>query len=130
MLVVTDLDDTLIGDDEATAAFTRWWQSAAVPRGSRLVFNTGRSLSKCQALLAEKGAVLPEPDFLISSVGTKVGPHMASRADWLAHVGLKLWCHHAKPASTAKCETHSRTGRTICRLGAKWAAYIVSGRAN
>jgi hypothetical protein len=39
--VVSDLDETMIGDDEATAAFTGWWQSAMVPAGGRLVYNTG-----------------------------------------------------------------------------------------
>ncbi len=42
VLLVSDLDDTMIGDDAATAAFTRWWQEEAVPAGGRLVFNTGR----------------------------------------------------------------------------------------
>lgn len=42
VLLVSDLDDTMIGDDDATAAFTRWWQEEAVPAGGRLVFNTGR----------------------------------------------------------------------------------------
>lgn len=43
-LIVSDLDDTMVGDDAATAAFTRWWQDEAVPRGSRLVYNTGRAM--------------------------------------------------------------------------------------
>ena len=41
-----DLDDTMLGDDGGTAAFKRFWQQEAVPRGSRLVYNTGRSLDK------------------------------------------------------------------------------------
>ncbi len=41
VLLVSDLDDTMMGDDEATAAFTSWWQSAMVPAGGRLVYNTG-----------------------------------------------------------------------------------------
>lgn len=47
--------------------------SQAVPRGSRLVYNTGRALHKCIALFEEKRGVLPPPDCLITSVGTKVG---------------------------------------------------------
>lgn len=37
VLVVSDLDDTMIGDDEATTAFARWWRDEAVPAGGRLV---------------------------------------------------------------------------------------------
>ncbi|KAL4425696.1 hypothetical protein ABPG75_009712 [Micractinium tetrahymenae] len=72
VLLVSDLDDTMIGDDAATAAFTRWWQEEAVPAGGRLVFNTGRALDLFQALLVEKGDVLAQPDMLISAIGTRI----------------------------------------------------------
>mmetsp|Transcript_13029 Transcript_13029/g.39460 ORF Transcript_13029/g.39460 Transcript_13029/m.39460 type:complete len:458 (-) Transcript_13029:370-1743(-) len=72
VLLVSDLDDTMIGDDNGTAAFKRFWQQEAVPRGSRLVYNTGRALEKCQQLFHEKRDVLPVPDYLITSVGTQV----------------------------------------------------------
>lgn len=45
--------------------------SQAVPRGSKLVYNTGRALDKCVALFEEKRGVLPPPDYLITSVGSK-----------------------------------------------------------
>lgn len=72
VLLISDLDDTMIGDDSGTAAFKRYWQREAVPRGSRLVYNTGRALDKCQELFKEMNDVLPMPDYLITSVGTKV----------------------------------------------------------
>ena len=72
VLVVSDLDDTMIGDDEATAAFTAWWLAEGVAAGGRLVYNTGRALDLFQALLAEKGQLLAEPDRLISSLGTRI----------------------------------------------------------
>ena len=37
VLVVSDLDDTMIGNDAATAEFKDYWENVAVPRGSRLV---------------------------------------------------------------------------------------------
>ncbi|KAL4445901.1 hypothetical protein ABPG77_009100 [Micractinium sp. CCAP 211/92] len=72
VLLVSDLDDTMIGDDAATAAFTRWWQEEAVPAGGRLVFNTGRALDLFQALLVEKGDLMAQPDMLISAIGTRI----------------------------------------------------------
>lgn len=47
VLLISDLDDTMIGDDKGTAAFKRYWQREALPRGSRLVYNTGHALDKC-----------------------------------------------------------------------------------
>lgn len=72
VLLVTDLDDTLCGDDEATAAFAGWWRAQGAPAGGRLVYNTGRSLELFYRLLDDKRHCMPEPDVLISAVGTKI----------------------------------------------------------
>lgn len=72
VLVVSDLDDTMVGDDEATAKFTEWWRSVGVPAGGRLIYNTGRALDLFEKLIEEKKDCLAEPDLLISSVGTKI----------------------------------------------------------
>lgn len=42
VMVVSDLDGTMIGDDHATIAFKEFWQTDALLRGSVLVYNTGR----------------------------------------------------------------------------------------
>lgn len=72
VMVVSDLDGTMVGDDEATKAFRNFWQKQAVVRGSVLVYSTGRSLQSFQALLREKNHCLNVPDVLVSSVGTKI----------------------------------------------------------
>jgi sucrose-6F-phosphate phosphohydrolase len=76
VMLVTDLDDTLIGKDhqadDATLRFTQWWRSHGVPAGGRLVYNTGRALDLFLSLLDEKAHCIAEPDLLISSVGTKI----------------------------------------------------------
>ena len=43
-LVVSDLDDTMVGDDAASSAFRRWWEAEGVVAGGRLAYNTGRAL--------------------------------------------------------------------------------------
>ena len=73
VMIVSDLDGTMVGDDAATAAFTAaWTKEGAFPPGSALVYSTGRSLESFAALIAEKGDVMAVPDALICAVGTKV----------------------------------------------------------
>ncbi len=68
VMVVSDLDGTMIGDDAATAAFKQFWETEAITRGSLLVYNTGRALNKFEELCGEKSGCLAMPDVLISSV--------------------------------------------------------------
>lgn len=72
LLLVSDLDDTMIGDDVATGAFTQWWQEEGVPAGGRLVYNTGRALDLFESLLEDKGKLLATPDMLITAIGTRI----------------------------------------------------------
>ena len=73
IMIVSDLDGTMVGDDAATAAFTAaWTEEGAFPPGSALVYSTGRSLESFAALIAEKRGVMAVPDALICAVGTKV----------------------------------------------------------
>jgi sucrose-6-phosphatase len=69
-LLVTDLDNTLIGDDGALKCLNAWFKAHRQTYGSKLVYATGRSLKSYQRLLTQTS--LLEPDILIASVGTEI----------------------------------------------------------
>ena len=72
VLIVSDLDGTMIGNDEHTRAFRQYWESTAKPPGSKLVYSTGRSLESYTRLIEAKADVMVQPDGLICAVGTRV----------------------------------------------------------
>ena len=78
-LFSTDLDGTLLGSPEATWRFTRAWQSLNSGRRPLLVYNTGRTIMDTRALTEARD--LPEPDFIIGSVGTELYDSLYNRAD-------------------------------------------------
>jgi sucrose-6-phosphatase len=69
-LLVTDLDNTLIGDEEALQCLNDWFKQHRQTYGSYLVYATGRSLKSYQRLITQTS--LLEPDVLIASVGTEI----------------------------------------------------------
>ena len=69
LLLVTDLDHTLVGDDFAQEQLNEWFNELR-SQGGKLVYSTGRSLTLYKQLTTE--APLLKPDILIASVGTEV----------------------------------------------------------
>lgn len=69
-LLITDLDNTLVGDDAALAELNRQLDFHRQEYDSQLVYSTGRSVTRYRQLKAEKP--LLEPDALILSVGTEI----------------------------------------------------------
>jgi sucrose-6-phosphatase len=69
-LFVTDLDNTLVGDDSALSELNHLLRSSAVTHGSKIVYITGRSLTLYRKLATEKH--LLEPDALVTAVGTEI----------------------------------------------------------
>ncbi|HEY9740025.1 MAG TPA: sucrose-phosphate phosphatase [Coleofasciculaceae cyanobacterium] len=69
-LFVTDLDNTLVGDDEALKELNQQLAQHRQEYGTKIVYATGRSRSIYHDLKAEKQ--LLDPDALIAAVGTEI----------------------------------------------------------
>ncbi|ARV62645.1 sucrose-phosphate phosphatase [Nostocales cyanobacterium HT-58-2] len=69
-LFVTDLDNTLVGDDNALSRLNDRLQQTRQEHGTKIVYATGRSPILYQELKNAKN--LLEPDALILSVGTEI----------------------------------------------------------
>lgn len=69
-LLVTDLDNTLVGDDAALLTLNQQLQKHREEMGTRIVYSTGRSPTLYRQLKSEKPML--DPDCLILSVGTEV----------------------------------------------------------
>lgn len=69
-LFVTDLDNTLVGDDKALAELKRQLSQHRGEYGTKIVYATGRSPTLYRQLQTEKH--LLQPDALIAAVGTEI----------------------------------------------------------
>lgn len=69
-LFITDLDNTLVGDDQALDDLNQRLSHHRNTYGSKIVYSTGRSLTSYRQLCSEKS--LLSPDALITGVGTAV----------------------------------------------------------
>ncbi|WP_296079888.1 HAD-IIB family hydrolase [uncultured Agrobacterium sp.] len=67
-LFSSDLDGTLVGNNEATARFRDYWHSLPDAERPLLVFNSGRLIDDQLDLI--ETVPLPRPDYIIGGVGT------------------------------------------------------------
>ncbi len=83
-LVITDLDGTLTGDDDALQEF-----SEMINRETRIGFGiaTGRRLSEAMDYI--KSLKLPQPDLILSSAGTELhyGKNLTPDRTWQKQIG-------------------------------------------
>jgi len=78
-LFSTDLDGTLLGQPESCWRFAAAWAALPVRRRPILVYNTSRTVANTLPLVLTRG--LPEPDFIIGSVGTEFHDGLHDSAD-------------------------------------------------
>lgn len=83
-LLLTDIDDTLIGDRDALARLLGWLEGRRAEVGFGVA--TGRSLPQALGGLSEWG--VPLPDVIVASVGTEVywGSDLVRDAGWRQHI--------------------------------------------
>ncbi|MDI6400853.1 HAD-IIB family hydrolase [Balneolaceae bacterium ANBcel3] len=89
-MLITDIDDTLVGDDEALEQFITIMEKNRKEVGFGVA--TGRSLELVEEILAEKN--IPVPDVIISSVGTEIyyGPdlkNLSHDSGWRSHISYQ-----------------------------------------
>lgn len=78
-LFVTDLDNTLVGDDDALNQLNQQLSQHRQNYGTKIVYSTGRSLTLYRQLEAEKHLLVP--DALVTSVGTEIYYHGSETPD-------------------------------------------------
>ncbi|HEY9617862.1 MAG TPA: sucrose-phosphate phosphatase [Microcoleaceae cyanobacterium] len=78
-LLVTDLDNTLVGDDQAMLELNQQLSHHRQHYGSKIVYSTGRSPIRYQELATAKP--LLEPNILIAAVGTEIYVNGSDRPD-------------------------------------------------
>ncbi len=66
----SDLDGTLLGEQQSRKQFIAIWNALSADNRPILCYNTGRMLDDILALIAN--GKLPEPEYIISGVGTSI----------------------------------------------------------
>ena len=81
---LTDIDDTLIGDDDALNQWIGWFEVHRDRVGFGVV--TGRPIESARAVLLEHQ--VPFPDIMVTSVGTEMyyGKDLLADKGWQAHI--------------------------------------------
>ncbi len=69
-LFCSDLDGTLLGNPEASLRFKAAWESLPPETRPLLVYNSGRTVGDVRRFVSS--GLLPSPDFIIGTMGTRI----------------------------------------------------------
>jgi sucrose-6F-phosphate phosphohydrolase len=81
-VLITDLDNTLVGNDRATRMLNR--TLLAIRHRFYLVYATGRSYRSAQELMAQKQLI--RPDYWVTGVGTEIYHRGTQDLHWAKHI--------------------------------------------
>jgi sucrose-6-phosphatase len=87
-LFVTDLDHTLVGNDESLDQLNLILHQYRQSKGTKIVYATGRSPASYQDLATEKGLI--PPDALIAAVGSEIylAAAMTPDKEWASKLSI------------------------------------------
>ncbi|KAH8739398.1 sucrose-phosphatase-like HAD superfamily hydrolase [Cryptosporidium ryanae] len=114
IVLVTDLDGTLLGNEYYLGKFNDIWTRQHMFNGSKLIYSTGRNLK--DFLLVSKQCDLLKPDFAICGVGTEIYEfpgeplEMSTYRDYLRYV---LKCEKESEASLSAVQKHYDMGEEV-----------------
>eukprot|EP00923_Selenidium_pygospionis_P031648 GHVN01056011.1.p1 GENE.GHVN01056011.1~~GHVN01056011.1.p1 ORF type:complete len:530 (+),score=72.30 GHVN01056011.1:71-1660(+) len=83
VVLVTDLDGTLVGHDDHLKEFNTYWLREHAWRGSVLVYSTGRNLKDMLTVAHDRD--LLKPDYAVCGVGTEIYSFRPPRDDGSEH---------------------------------------------
>ncbi len=86
-LLISDLDHTLLGDDDATFRFAGFIEARR--QEWCVVYNSSRFMSSIRESV--RGTALPEPDLIIGGMGTQIEPVRILEHDPAIAQGLGAW---------------------------------------
>ena len=91
-LLSFDVDNTLIDLTTQYGTFTKTWEKFRPDNGIMLTYNTGRMVDDMLDMIERR--ILPEPDYIIAGVGTRIYDysirHFVKEFDVVLDVGWDL----------------------------------------
>ncbi|KXG84611.1 HAD-IIB family hydrolase [Agrobacterium bohemicum] len=126
-LFSTDLDGTVVGNNDATARFRDFWQSLPQETRPLLVFNSGRLLDDQFELMED--VPLPNPDYVIGGVGTLLSGHdqPSLKQAYAASLGQAFDTHKIVSVMSSVSGASVQPARYQHDLKSSWYLHDASG---
>ncbi len=108
-LLVSDVDDTLLGDDAALKKFVQWYEQAG--GAMRLVYASGRFVKSIRESVETSG--LPAPDAIIGGVGTEICRYPSDEpiGDWQERMAASWHPHTVEQVLAEEKDLERQPGK-------------------